>query len=71
MPEMNGLDLAAQLLAIRPDLPIIITSGYVRPEDKLKADRLGVRDIVLKPNTVAEMGELIRERLDGLKVRSV
>ncbi len=69
MPEMSGLDLAAQLIAIRADLPIIITSGYVRPEDKIKADRLGVRDIVLKPNTVAEMSELIRERLSGLKAR--
>jgi PAS domain S-box-containing protein len=67
MPGMSGMDLAEELLRIRPDLPIIITSGYVRPEDARRAEQIGVRDVVLKPNTVAEIGQLIRDRLDALK----
>lgn len=70
MPGMSGMELAAELLAIRADLPIIITSGYVRAEDAQEAERIGVRDIVLKPNTVAEMGELIRERLNELRTKA-
>jgi PAS domain S-box-containing protein len=66
MPGMSGMDLAHELLAIRPGLPVIITSGYVRPEDARRAEDIGVRDIVLKPGTVAEMGQLIRERLNEL-----
>jgi len=68
MPGMSGMDLAAELLRIRPDLPVIITSGYVRPADLKRAEDIGVRDVVLKPGTVAEMGALIRKRLDELTV---
>lgn len=32
-----------------------------------RAEQIGVRDVVLKPNTVAEIGQLIRDRLDALK----
>ncbi|WP_129782119.1 ATP-binding protein [Peristeroidobacter soli] len=67
MPGMSGLDLAEELLKLRPDLPIIITSGYVRAEDARRAEQIGVRDVVMKPNTVAEIGQLIRDRLDALK----
>jgi PAS domain S-box-containing protein len=67
MPGMSGMDLAEELLQIRPDLPIIITSGYVRAEDARRAEQIGVRDVVMKPNTVAEIGQLIRDRLDALK----
>ncbi|HWK51230.1 MAG TPA: ATP-binding protein, partial [Steroidobacter sp.] len=67
MPGMSGLDLAEELLRIRPDLPVIVTSGYVRAEDARRAEQIGVRDVVMKPNTVAEIGQLIRDRLDALK----
>jgi DNA-binding NtrC family response regulator len=67
MPGMSGMDLARELLTIRPDLPVIITSGYVRAEDARRAHEIGVRDVVLKPGTVAEMGQLIRDRLNELQ----
>ncbi len=67
MPGMSGMELAEELLLIRPDLPIIITSGYVRAEDERRAEQIGVRDVVMKPNTVAEIGQLIRDRLDALR----
>ena len=63
MPGMSGMDLAEELLRIRADLPVIITSGYVRADDMQRAEEIGVRDVVLKPGTVAEMGQLIRQRL--------
>src|SRR5690606_31926873 len=63
MPGMSGLDLAAELLRIRPDLPLMLTSGYVRLEDAERARMIGAEDIVLKPNTVEEMAPLVLERL--------
>jgi DNA-binding NarL/FixJ family response regulator len=47
---MSGFDLARELLAIRPGLPILMTSGYVHPEDQKAAEDLGIRRIILKPS---------------------
>jgi signal transduction histidine kinase/ActR/RegA family two-component response regulator len=65
MPGMSGLDLAAELLRIRPNLPLMLTSGYVRIEDAERARMIGAEDIVLKPNTIEEMGPLIVSRLEA------
>ena len=70
MPGMSGLDLAAELLRIRPNLPLMLTSGYVRIEDAERARMIGAEDIVLKPNTIEEMGPLILSRLQASRGRS-
>ena len=62
MPNMSGFDLAREVLAIRPEIPILLTSGYVRLEDKQEAQRLGIRDLIPKLNTYEELGK----RLDSL-----
>jgi CheY-like chemotaxis protein len=56
MPGMSGLDLAGRLRQIRPDLPIVIMSGYIRQEDVEAAAHLGVTDVILKPNATRELG---------------
>jgi PAS domain S-box-containing protein len=56
MPGMSGFNLARALLAVRPDVPVLMTSGYVRAQDRETAHKLGVRDLILKPNTVEELG---------------
>jgi len=56
MPGMSGFDLARRLRRTRPDIPILMTSGYVRPEDRQLAKELGIHDFILKPNTVEELG---------------
>jgi CheY-like chemotaxis protein len=47
MPGMSGFDVVRRILEIRADLPIVMTSGYVRPEDQEAAQRLGVRGLIL------------------------
>ena len=37
MPEMNGLEFAREILALRPDIPFAIASGYVSDELRAKA----------------------------------
>jgi PAS domain S-box-containing protein len=56
MPQMSGFDVARELQSIRPDIPILMTSGYVRAEDRDEARAVGVRDVILKPDTVDELG---------------
>ena len=59
MPQLSGFDLSAQLLALRPNLPIIMTSGFVRPEDQERALRMGLRDLILKPDTIDQLGRIL------------
>jgi CheY-like chemotaxis protein len=63
MPEMSGLDLATELLRIRPDLPIILTSGYLRAGEADAARKAGVREVVEKPNTPHDLIPLIMRLL--------
>ncbi|WP_414664327.1 two-component regulator propeller domain-containing protein [Horticoccus sp. 23ND18S-11] len=63
MPEMSGLDLAGELLRIRPTLPVILTSGYLRRGEAAAARKVGVREIVEKPNTPQDLLPIIARLL--------
>jgi PAS domain S-box-containing protein len=69
MPRMSGLELARELIAVRANIPIIATSGYVRPEDEAKAEEIGVREFMLKPvkmdALVNTLGNVCRELAEG------
>jgi len=65
MPGMSGLQLAAALAAVRADLPIILSSGYVTDDMRAQAKRLGVRDVLHKENTLDELGKLVARVLTG------
>jgi PAS domain S-box-containing protein len=61
MPGMSGFDCAREMLATRPDLPILLTSGYIRPEDEAEAREIGIRALCSKPAALNELGELLAE----------
>jgi CheY-like chemotaxis protein len=61
MPGMNGLALAAGVAAQRPDLPIILCTGFSEKIDREVVGRNGVREIIMKPFTVPEITRLIRK----------
>ncbi len=52
LPGCSGIDLARQIRAEQPSLPIIIISGYISPESTTTLgalQRLGITQILLKP----------------------
>jgi len=59
MPVMNGLNLARRLLEIRPDLPIVLTTGYSASLTEESVRKLGLRELLFKPNTAQTLGEAI------------
>jgi CheY-like chemotaxis protein len=63
MPTMSGPELAMELRRIRPGIPLLLTSGCVRPEDVQTAQALGLADLIPKPSTVEEMGEVLHRLL--------
>jgi CheY-like chemotaxis protein len=60
MPEMTGLELAGHMLAVRPDTPIILTSGYLQADVQQKARESGVRSVIKKPFDVHELMAHVR-----------
>jgi PAS domain S-box-containing protein len=66
MPGMSGMEVSRQMLEIRPDIPVLLASGYVRSEDVEQARSIGIREVIWKPQTIGEMGDLVAEQLEKL-----
>ncbi|MBF0452861.1 MAG: response regulator [Candidatus Magnetomorum sp.] len=63
MPQMTGMTLAKKVLNIRPDLPVIICSGYSSQLTQENIDAIGIRDILFKPITLKDLGIKLRSVL--------
>ncbi len=64
MPNMTGFDLAEELLRVRPNLPIILCSGYNDKDDREKALSIGFKETINKPLVMRKMAESVRNALD-------
>jgi signal transduction histidine kinase/CheY-like chemotaxis protein len=64
MPNITGIELSVKLLAIRPNLPIILCTGYSSTVDRAKARQVGISEFVSKPFNKYEIAKLLRQVLD-------
>jgi signal transduction histidine kinase/ActR/RegA family two-component response regulator len=64
MPKATGVELAKSLMRIRPDIPIVLCTGYTEMISRDKARTLGIREFVTKPLVKREIAETIRRVLD-------
>jgi CheY-like chemotaxis protein len=64
MPDMTGDRLARQMLAIRPDLPVILCTGYSHRLSDKSAEELGLAGIALKPLIMKDLAVMIRRAID-------
>jgi signal transduction histidine kinase len=71
MPELTGTELAQRLLEIRPDVPIILCTGFSHLVNEEAAKAIGIRAFTLKPFTLSSIGLLVRKVLDGMPERSM
>jgi two-component system cell cycle sensor histidine kinase/response regulator CckA len=65
MPQMTGVELAADFIKVRPELPIILCSGYSESVSPDTARELGIREFLSKPVSIADFSRAIRRVLDG------
>ena len=63
MPAMTGVELARQLLAIRPGVPIILCTGFSETVGEQQAKALGIRGFVMKPLSVNDLAVACRNAL--------
>jgi signal transduction histidine kinase len=63
MPAMRGTELAAEVRRTRPDLPVILMSGFSRPEEESRIQEAGFGALLHKPFKVEEIADLLRRVL--------
>ncbi len=64
MPRMTGDRLAAEVLKIRPHMPVIICTGYSERMSVKKAEAIGVRKYIEKPIDLRNLASALREVLE-------
>ncbi len=65
LPKMSGEQLLRALKNLKPDVPVLIASGYIEPEQKAKLFEGGAADILLKPYEISSALKKVRKVLDA------
>jgi CheY-like chemotaxis protein len=63
MPELTGVELAKEILTLRPDMPIIMVTGFSYVVDADKARTAGIKAFAMKPLMKREIARTIRKAL--------
>ncbi len=64
MPHMTGETLSKEIMLIRPDIPIVLCTGFNDLIDEKKARAAGIKKYIMKPFTINKIAKTIREILD-------
>lgn len=68
MPHLTGMDLAAKVHATRPEVPILMCSGFSEVMEMEAAREYGVVDCLMKPVVRRDLAVILRQTLDESKV---
>jgi CheY-like chemotaxis protein len=63
MPGMTGVDLAERIRAVRPDLPVVLMTGYGGALDAGVLPQSGIREVIAKPFRVSALGDVVHRHL--------
>ncbi len=64
MPKLSGDQLSKKMLSIRPDIPIVLCTGYNEQISEEKAYEIGIKGYAYKPVILMEMSKILRQVLD-------
>ncbi|MDQ1333488.1 MAG: hypothetical protein QG552_438 [Thermodesulfobacteriota bacterium] len=64
MPHMTGDILAQELMRIRPDIPVVISTGHSKRISPEKAEEMGLKGFLMKPLAIRDLANLVRKVLD-------
>lgn len=64
MPKMLGTELATKMRKIKPDLKVIIITGYIDKSSDVTNSKTGSYEMILKPIKLTEFSKVIRRVLD-------
>jgi PAS domain S-box-containing protein len=64
MPDLTGIELAKELTKIRPDIPIILCTGFSELITPQRAEAIKIRRVLMKPVEMRRLALIIRELLE-------
>jgi DNA-binding NtrC family response regulator len=64
MPKMSGVELTKELLRIKPELPVVLCSGYSTKVTEVDAKEIGIRAFCAKPLEMQQLATVTRDVLD-------
>jgi PAS domain S-box-containing protein len=67
MPNVNGMQLAKKLIAVRPEIPVIVCTGFSERINNENAAAMGIKGLLMKPLVMKDLAEKIREVLDDIR----
>ena len=65
MPKMTGVELAKSCMHIRPDIPMILCSGYSQTITAEEAKMMGIREFIMKPFSIETIAQTVRKVLEN------
>ncbi len=63
MPHLNGDDLAIDMLNVRPEMPVIMLTGYSSTMNLERTTSIGIRELLIKPTTAQTIGQAVNRAL--------
>jgi CheY-like chemotaxis protein len=69
MPNMTGDELAIELMKFRPDIPVILTTGYSKKITDETASEIGIKAFAYKPIVKTDLAKTVRKVLDDAKAK--
>lgn len=67
MPHMTGVALARAMMSVRPDIPVILCTGFSETITEEKAKEMGIREFLMKPLAIRQLAEIISKILNNSK----
>jgi len=64
MPDLTGFELTREILKIKPEMPIILCSGYSAVISEKEAPAIGIRRYLFKPISRTTLVQIVRQVLD-------
>jgi DNA-binding NarL/FixJ family response regulator len=65
MPKMTGIELAGEIMRIRPGMPVILCTGFSEAITPERAKALGLRELIMKPVVQSRIAAAVRQALEG------
>jgi PAS domain S-box-containing protein len=65
MPGITGTSLAQEIFRIRPDMPMILCTGFSQEITGDSASAMGFREFLMKPLAMGDLARAVRSALDG------